>query len=477
MLVGAPAADGTETNQGATYVFGRVGGLWSELAILEPGTPSASGLFGTSVHLEAVSATQWLAVVGAPEGTSTGSGAGGAVHVFLIEPFEAVPTFVEAARIDAATAGLTLDAGDQFGFDVAADGISSVAIGAPRDDDGASNAGAVYVFNTSDTVAPLSYTLVDKVDPSLPGIDYLFGAVVDIEAGFLAVGAPQEDTNAGGSNFAGAGYGFELVAGTYVEQVRTATEFGTSGGNSWGSAVALSGDYLVVGVAGQDSYRLAGRVLRRSGSTWLPLEDLLFPDERQNAAVGRSLAVGVDGTVVTGAPVHDNLNGRDAGAAYVLQLPPIPIDGRIYAPDAAAGDFFGQSVDIHDDWMVVGARNGDGVVADTGSAYVFRRDANTDEWVFVTELEASDGTAGQGFGSSVAIAGTRFDDDGDIGNMLVAVGAPDLAGPTDGSVYLYRYDFILDNWVQTEKISRAGRGRSIRVGSRSRPVVVCVPQR
>ena len=132
MLVGAPTADGTETNQGATYVFGRVGGLWSELAILEPGTPSASGLFGTSVHLEAVSATQWLAVVGAPEGTSTGSGAGGAVHVFLIEPFAAVPTFVEAARIDAATAGLTLDAGDQFGFDVAADGIGSLAIGAPR---------------------------------------------------------------------------------------------------------------------------------------------------------------------------------------------------------------------------------------------------------------------------------------------------------------------------------------------------------
>ena len=26
-------------NQGATYVFGRVGGVWSELAILEPGTP------------------------------------------------------------------------------------------------------------------------------------------------------------------------------------------------------------------------------------------------------------------------------------------------------------------------------------------------------------------------------------------------------------------------------------------------------
>ena len=271
--------------------------------------------------------------------------------MFLIEPFEAVPTFVEAARIDAATAGLTLDAGDQFGFDVAADGISSVAIGAPRDDDGASNAGAAYVFNTSDTVAPLSYTLVDKVDPSLPGIDYLFGAVVDIEAGFLAVGAPQEDTNAGSSNFAGAGYGFELVAGNYVEQVRTATEFGTSGGNSWGSAIALSGDYLVVGVAGQDSYRLAGRVLSRSGSTWLPLEDLLFPDERQNAAVGGSLAVGVDGTVVTGAPTHDNLNGRDAGAAYVLQLPDAPENPVIaltVAPDSPTAQLSISTIELAD---------------------------------------------------------------------------------------------------------------------------------
>ena len=261
------------------------------------------------------------------------------------------------------------------------------------------------MFDTSGTVAPLTYSLVDKVDPSLPGDNYLFGAVVDVEADYLAVGAPQEDTNAGGSNFAGAGYGFELVAGNYVEQVRTATEFGTSGGNQWGSAVALSGDYLVVGVAGQDNYRLAGRVLRRSGSTWIPLEDLLFPDERQNAGVGRSVAVGADGTVVTGAPTHDNLNGRDAGAAYVLQLPDIPIDGRIYAPDAAAGDLFGQSVDIHDDWMVVGAPVGDGGVADTGSAYIFRRNTNADDWVFVTELEASDGSTGQGFGRSVAIAG------------------------------------------------------------------------
>ena len=69
--------------------------------------------------------------------------------------------------------------------------------------------------------------------------------------------------------------------------------------------------------------------------------------------------------------------------------------------DLPSGNFpgFGRSVDIHDDTCVVGTSGINGTI---GRAYVFTFNANG-TWSQVAELEAPNGSANNGFGSSVAI--------------------------------------------------------------------------
>lgn len=87
---------------------------------------------------------------------------------------------------------------------------------------------------------------------------------------------------------------------------------------------------------------------------------------------------------------------------------------------------FGADLEIAGNFLVVGAPLGDGVVPDSGLAYVFARVA--DEWVQTQVLMAPDGADNDDFGRTVAIA------DG-----VLAVGAPrrDDLGDESGAVYIW----------------------------------------
>jgi len=95
---------------------------------------------------------------------------------------------------------------------------------------------------------------------------------------------------------------------------------------------------------------------------------------------------------------------EDAGARYPLVVDPFVEQAKLTASDGAAGDEFGFSVAISGDTVVVGA---DGDNSDQGSAYVFVKPGGG--WAttsaFTAKLTASDGAAGDYFGASVAISG------------------------------------------------------------------------
>ena len=77
-----------------------------------------------------------------------------------------------------------------------------------------------------------------------------------------------------------------------------------------------------------------------------------------------------------------------------------PLD-KLTAVDAAAGDYFGYSVAIDGDTIVIGAYG-----AGTGGAvYILRTTDGGATYVQVAKLTASDAAADDLFGSSVAIAG------------------------------------------------------------------------
>ena len=69
---------------------------------------------------------------------------------------------------------------------------------------------------------------------------------------------------------------------------------------------------------------------------------------------------------------------------------------KLTAGDGAASDYFGNSVSIDGDTMVIGAHRDDDEGRNSGSAYVFTRDTAGDlasGWTQVAKLTAGDGAA------------------------------------------------------------------------------------
>ena len=142
------------------------------------------------------------------------------------------------------------------------------------------------------------------------------------------------------------------------------------------------------------------------------------------------------------ATYQDNDKGRDAGAAYVYVRSGdywIP-HTKLYASDAETRDFFGHSVYIQDDYILIGAAGDDGNEAAAGSVYVFHYDG--ENWVEEARLTASDGETDDLFGQEISMYGQyaiiSSKGDGDHGSF-------------SGAAYIFYYDGT--QWVEQAKIT------------------------
>ena len=162
---------------------------------------------------------------------------------------------------------------------------------------------------------------------------------------------------------------------------------------NFGVSVAISGDYIVVGAKhaknGSITFVGAAFVFKKDiGGTdnWGEIKQIVASDREYNDLFGASVAISGD-YIVVGAPWEDPLkaNGSyqsDAGSAYVFKKDQGGTDNwgqikKIVASDRAVLDYFGYSVAISGDYIVVGASgedhdaSGGNILTDAGSAYVF----------------------------------------------------------------------------------------------------------
>jgi hypothetical protein len=167
--------------------------------------------------------------------------------------------------------------------------------------------------------------------------------------------------------------------------------------------VAISGDYAIVGAYfnGEKGYQAgAAYIFHRTGDSWDTGTKILAADGAALDYFGYSVAI--DGKyAIVGAYLNDE-KGTDAGAAYIFHRTDDSWDTgtKIVAPDAAAIDWFGRSVGISGDYVIVGANLNDEKGTDAGAAYIFHRAG--DSWDTGTKIVAPD-TLG-GFGNSSAIS-------------------------------------------------------------------------
>lgn len=441
LVVGAPREDSaalgidgielddSQSNAGAAYLFERSGTDWDQVAYVKASNTNALDLFGRSVALDgdllAIGATGEDSAANGIDGIQSDNSAGSAGAVYAFHR-DAPDDWRQSAYLKASNS----ESGDEFGGAVSVDG-SFVLVGARledsratgvdgvQSDNGASAAGAAYLFERDDAG---DWRQVAYLKASNPESFDEFGVSVAISGTTIAVGAWGEDSGLGGIDRtpldesaldAGAVYLFETdSAGTwspaaYVKASRPAAY------DHFGAAVALDGDLLAVGAPGQNS-----------------------------------AASGIDG-------IEADQSMLDAGAVYLFERDTAGDWEQVAfvkASHPSADDTFGASVALHGNLLVVGApgQNSaasgiDGFEQDSsalnaGAMYVFERDASGD-WSQIAYVKASNPDPGDQFGGAVAafgdtvVGGAQFEQSASRG-----INGTELNNsvPDAGAVYVIR---------------------------------------
>lgn len=316
-------------------------------------------------------------------------------------------------------------AGDQYGLSVAIN-VTRVIVGARSDNTGASNAGRAYIY---DVAGGTPDTPVATLDNPAAAADDEFGYSVAMSATRAAVGAWQDDL---GANGAGTAYVYDWTSGTPTVPTATLSHVSPGVSDNLGSSVAVSGNWMAVGVPfGGSTTASAGRVdvfdlAGGSPSTpWLTIQN---PNAAANGSFGISMAM--EGSLLVVGAKGDNTGAVSAGRVYVFDLSsgtPGTAVHVINNPDPVSSDNFGGAVAISGTRIVVGISGDDTGAANAGGAYVFDLSGGspTTPVLFVSN---PDPVSGDVFGSAVAIHGTRF---------VVGAYADDTGGTNAGSAYVF----------------------------------------
>ena len=241
-------------------------------------------------------------------------------------------------------------------------------IGAPEDETGGADAGAAYVFDFDGA----SWSQTARVFPVDVEAGDFFGASVALEGDRALIGAPYEDDV---HTDAGAVYVFELVGASWNETSRFAPA-DASAGALFGRSVGLDGDRAVLGAPGDATNgNLSGAayVLFFDGAQWQTEQKLLPGDGSPGGFFGRAVSILGDRILVGARGIEFD---SDNGTAYLFGSTDTTWRElqRIRPSDWQPRDWFGASVSLGGERMVVGALRDDDHGIDSGSAYIFIRD-------------------------------------------------------------------------------------------------------
>jgi len=346
-----------------------------------------------------------------------------------VYPVTVDPLWSQQAKLTASDAA----SDDEFGFSVSIDGDTAV-VGSPGDATLGTLTGAAYVYVRSGT----TWTEQQKLTASdAAGMDE-FGLSVSVSGDSILVGAYADDDDGFNS---GSAYVFVRSGTTWAQQQKlTASDAVMEDWFGW--AVSLDGDYALVGASGDDDG--AGQsgsayVFVRSGTTWTQQAKLTASDAALNDELGITASLSGD-TAVVGAWADDD-DGFNSGSAYVFLRSGTTWSqqAKLTSSDAAREDWFGFTVDVDADTIIVGAPGNDDAGSSSGSAYIFVRGGTT--WSQQAKLVASDAARMDEFGVRVAV-------DGD--NAIIGAYADDDAGSLSGSAYGFGRSGT--TWTQHNKL-------------------------
>src|SRR5215813_2835162 len=303
---------------------------------------------------------------------------------------------------------------DTFGYSVSISG-DTLVVGAVEHKIGANfGQGSAYVFERNQGGAD-NWGEVKELTASDGATSDGFGSSIAISGDTIAVGASGKNMNGGSA------YVYERNQGG-AEQWGEVKELSASDGEAndrFGFSITIDVDSIIVGAilhnVGANKQQGSAYVFGRNqggAEQWGELKELTASDGAQFDHFGSSVSISGN-TAVVGADLDVVGAVKNQGSAYVFERNQGGADQwgevkHLIASDGATNfsAFFGFSVSISGDTLIVGAPGNDVGTLNQGAAYVFQRDAGgAGNWGEVKELNAADGTADDQLGNSVSISG------------------------------------------------------------------------
>ena len=227
-------------------------------------------------------------------------------------------------------------------------------------------------------------------------------------------------------------------------------------GDRFGSSVYVSGEYALSGAWAYDGIgNFSGAVyvyrFDAERKSWIQ-QQILEASDAQLGQFGDGFGFAVyinDDVAVIGAPGDDEACPNspkfcNSGYAYVFRYDPDTSkwieEDKLFASDGDVEDNFGSSVSISGNVAIVGVHldDDDDFGINSGSAYIFRKDPKSNDWVEEVKLTAPDANTEGSFGTAVAIQG----------NVAVIIGLDTNDDPItyNGTAYVYQYDPKTGQW-------------------------------
>jgi hypothetical protein len=311
LAIGSQLNDGNGTDSGHVRVYSWDGSTWNQLGSDIDGTSAVSAT-GWSVSLDA---TGNVLAIGAPNSDSITNGTfAGKVNVYdfnsITQQWEQRGASIEGDSTD-----------DLSGISVSMsnDG-NTVAVGAHLNDSGGNNSGHVKIYSWNDV--DLEWQLVgNEISGIEAGDNSGYSVSLNADGSVVAIGAINMKNNQVST---GGAMIYSLVNNSWIQIGNTI--YGSQSGEGCGFSVGLNntGDTLVISSPGYDNPQTDTgmvRTFRLHNGTWQQIGSSLFGSSSGDA-FGAAVAISGDGKyIVVGSPGYDVVGGLDdAGAIKIFEV-------------------------------------------------------------------------------------------------------------------------------------------------------------
>jgi FG-GAP repeat len=223
------------------------------------------------------------------------------------------------------------------------------------------------------------------------------GQALSISGNYAIIGTPFEDEDANETNTltdAGSAYLFELDACGQWTEVQKIVAADRSANDMFGQSVSISGNFAIIGAFAGDKGIAEGNKMTDAGCAyifernemgiWNEVQKIVASDRSFYDLFGYTVSISGNNAIIGAfAGDKDITEGNllaDAGSAYIFERSK---NGnwkevqKLVASDRASEDWFGYTVTISKNYLVVGS-----IAKDKGTKGLINKDCEGSEYIF-----------------------------------------------------------------------------------------------